>query len=221
MLHPSKNHQIETWQCSTIFEIPRRQKYICWLFKTWIKWFEAVPQKTQNWSERSNHRERHTQIKKHKSKIYLPPAFFKQYGSSDHVKEIHSFLDYFDDTKSDAAESKAVQLQHITLGWCLTATCERSGVFENVEGTQNRMSTSRIRFSFTTELVSLAEDSLDNIAYCFGFWIISIMITTSKENTVILKNAISHRQKRILQFFFLHWKLLLKWGKIKCPVIKN
>ena len=38
--------------------------------------------------------ERDTQIKKHKSKIYLPPAFFKQYGSSDHVKEIHSVLDY-------------------------------------------------------------------------------------------------------------------------------
>ena len=94
MLHPSKNHQIETWQCSTIFEIPRRQKYICWLFKTWIRCIEAVPQNTQNWSERSNHRERDTQIKKHKSKIYLPPAFFKQYGSSDHVKEIHSFLDY-------------------------------------------------------------------------------------------------------------------------------
>ena len=116
----------------------------------------------------------------------------------------------FVSSKSDAAESKAVQLQHITLGWCLTATCERSGVFENVEGAQNRMSTSRIRFSFTTELVSLGEDSLDNIAYCFGFWIISIMITTSKENTVILKNTISHRQKRILQFLFLHWKLLLK-----------
>ena len=37
--------------------------------------------------------ERATQMKEHKSKIFLPPAFLKGYGSSDHVKEIHAFLD--------------------------------------------------------------------------------------------------------------------------------
>ena len=53
--------------------------------------------------------------------------------------------------------------------WCLTATCERSGVFENVaDSITKRMSTSRIRFSVITELVCLGEDSLDNIAYSFG-----------------------------------------------------
>ena len=35
-----------------------------------------------------------------------------------------------------------------------------------------------------------------------GFRIISIMVTTSKKNTIILKNTISPRQKRILQLLF-------------------
>ena len=34
-------------------------------------------------------------------------------------------------------------------------------------------------------------------------YIISIMVTTSKKNTIILKNSISPRQKRILQLLFL------------------
>ena len=54
----------------------------------------------------------------------------------------------FPSSKPDAAEAKAVQLQHKTLGWCLTATCERSGIFQNIEeGAQKRMSTSTICFS--------------------------------------------------------------------------
>ena len=72
-------------------------------------------------------------------------------------------------SKQDSSDLKAVPLQHTTLATCLTATCERSGVFENVtDSITKRMSTSRIRFSVITELVCLGEDSLDNIAYCFG-----------------------------------------------------
>ena len=75
----------------------------------------------------------------------------------------------FVSSKSDAAGAKAVQLQHNTLRWCLTATCERLGVLENMkEGAQKRMNASRIRFSVITELVYMGEDSPDNIAYCFG-----------------------------------------------------
>ena len=74
----------------------------------------------------------------------------------------------FVSSKTDAADSKAVQLQHTTLTWCLTATCERSGVFKNVkEGVTKRVSTSRFQFSVITELVCFWEDSLDNITYCF------------------------------------------------------
>ena len=47
-----------------------------------------------------------------------------------------------------------------------------------------------------------------------GFRILSIMVTTSKKNTVTLKNTISHRQKRIL-------KLLLKLAQIIIEVRKN
>lgn len=54
----------------------------------------------------------------------------------------------FPSSKPDAVEAKAVQLQHKMLGWCLTATCERSGIFQNIEeGAQKRVSTSRICFS--------------------------------------------------------------------------
>lgn len=75
----------------------------------------------------------------------------------------------FVSSKQDSSDSKAVPLQHNTLAWCLTATCERSGVFENVaDSIIKRMSTSRIRLSVITELVCLGEDSLDNIAYSFG-----------------------------------------------------
>ena len=74
----------------------------------------------------------------------------------------------FVSSKQDSSDSKGVQLQHTTLAWCLTATCERSGVFKNVaDSITKRMSTSRIRFSVITKLVCLGEDSLDNIAYCF------------------------------------------------------
>ena len=37
--------------------------------------------------------ERTTKIREHKSKIYLQPQFFKNYGSSEYVKEIHTFLE--------------------------------------------------------------------------------------------------------------------------------
>ena len=37
--------------------------------------------------------ERDVQTKECKSKIFLQPAFFKEYGSLDHVKQIHEFLD--------------------------------------------------------------------------------------------------------------------------------
>ena len=79
-------------------------------------------------------------------------------------REIYLFVS----SKQDSSDSKAVQLQHTTLAWCLTATCERSGVFKNVtDSITKRMSTSRIRFSVITKLVCLGEDSRDNIAYCF------------------------------------------------------
>ena len=75
----------------------------------------------------------------------------------------------FVSSKLDAAGAKAVQLQNTALGWCLIATCERSGIFQNIEEeAQKRTSTSQIRFSVITELVCLGEDSLDNIAYYFG-----------------------------------------------------
>ena len=48
-----------------------------------------------------------------------------------------------------------------------------------------------------------------------GFCIISIMLTTSKKNTIILKNNISPWQKSILQLCFCWWKLLLKLGRIQ------
>ena len=67
-------------------------------------------------------------------------------------------------SETDAASTKAVRLQHNTLSWCLT--CDRTGIFENIEEVvQKRMSSSRIRFSVITELVSPGEDSLDNIAF--------------------------------------------------------
>ena len=50
----------------------------------------------------------------------------------------------------------------------MTKTCERAGIFEGQEELFKRMTCSRIRFSVITELVCLGEDSLDNIAYCFG-----------------------------------------------------
>lgn len=75
----------------------------------------------------------------------------------------------FVSSKADSSDSKAVQLQHTRLAWCLTATCERSGVFKNVEdGITKMVSTSRIRFSVITKLVCLGKGSLGNIAYCFG-----------------------------------------------------
>lgn len=37
--------------------------------------------------------ERATQIRQNKSKIYLQLSFFKEYGSSEHIKEIHAFLE--------------------------------------------------------------------------------------------------------------------------------
>ena len=38
--------------------------------------------------------------------------------------------------------------------------------------------------------------------FSIGFHMISVMVTTSKKNTIILKNTVSPRQKRILQLLF-------------------
>ena len=71
-------------------------------------------------------------------------------------------------SKTDATSAKAIQLQHTTLLWCLTKTCERAGLFQNEDDAiYKRMTCSRIRFSVITELVSLGEDSLENITFCF------------------------------------------------------
>ena len=70
-------------------------------------------------------------------------------------------------SKTDSTSTKIAQLQHTTLSNCLTKTCERTGIFQTEEEVYKRMTCSGIHFSVITELVSLGEDSLDNIAFCF------------------------------------------------------
>ena len=67
--------------------------------------------------------ERTTKIREHKSKIYLQPRFFKNYGSSEHVKEIHTFLEAL----TTAPQEIEIQFQnathirnYITLTLCYT-----------------------------------------------------------------------------------------------------
>ena len=75
---------------------------------------------------------------------------------------------FFVASRSDAGDKKVVQLKHSTLTPCMTRSLERTGLFEGKKEIYKRVSCSRIRFSVITELCALGEDSLDNIAYCFG-----------------------------------------------------
>ena len=75
---------------------------------------------------------------------------------------------FFVASRSDAGDKKVVQLKHSTLTRCMTRSLERAGLFEGKKEIYKRVSCSRIRFSVITELCALGEDSLDNIAYCFG-----------------------------------------------------
>ena len=67
----------------------------------------------------------------------------------------------------DATNTKVPHLQQTLFSSCLTRTCERAYVFENNGELYKRTSSSTIHFSVITELVSLGEDSLENIVYCF------------------------------------------------------
>ena len=71
-------------------------------------------------------------------------------------------------SKTDAKRSKAVQLQHATLSWCLTKPCKRTSIFKNQEKIFKRMTCSTIRYKIITESVWLKENSLDNTVFCFG-----------------------------------------------------
>ena len=53
--------------------------------------------------------ERDTQMKEHKSKILFQLAFFKEYGSSEHVNQIHEFLD----SLNNKPESREIKLQTV------------------------------------------------------------------------------------------------------------
>ena len=53
-------------------------------------------------------RQRGTQMKEYKSKIYLSPSFFKMYGSSKHVAEITTFLE----SLSKKPESTQIRMHH-------------------------------------------------------------------------------------------------------------
>ena len=86
----------------------------------------------------------------------------------DDKHRLHRDRYLFVSSRIDATSTIAVQLQHTTLSKCLTKTCKRTGIFQTEEEVFRRMTCSRIRFSVIMELVSLDEDNLDNIAFCFG-----------------------------------------------------
>ena len=65
------------------------------------------------------------------------------------------------------APQNSHQMKHTNVSQCLTQTFGKAGVFPSSK-TFNSVSPSRLRFSITTELVSLGEDNLDNIAFCFA-----------------------------------------------------
>ena len=88
-------------------------------------------------------------------------------------------------SKTDITSSKAVQLQHTTLSWCLTKTYKRTGIFEDKEEIYKRMTYSRISFSVVTGLVCLREDSVDNIGTSRLNWKCVTMFTTEKEKKAV------------------------------------
>ena len=70
-------------------------------------------------------------------------------------------------SSTNARSTKALILRR-TLSNCSTKTCEGSRIFEGKKEIYKRMTCSRILFSVISELLCLGEDSLDNIAFCFG-----------------------------------------------------
>ena len=93
--------------------------------------------------------------------------------------------------------TKKTVMAHNLITSCLSKCFDRGKVYSDQPWSYYRVSCSRIRFSIITELVSLGEDSLDSIAYCYG------------------KHGVEVCKKHYIQFFSNQKATELSWKAYK------